>query len=93
MNCSKNHGQMSSEFRPKSMPGVNGVYISRAIVSQDVNDDFLITIMNVNVEPVSLKKRQVVGRIDTSQEQVSQISLVKEVDKPTIGEHLNSKEP
>ena len=103
--CSKNHGLLSSEFRPKSIPGVSGVYLSRAIVSPDVNGHFLITMVNVNVKSVSLKKKQVVGMIDTSQERVTQIKVVEEVredkqvggttepyEKCVVGDNLSADE-
>ena len=90
--CSKNHGLLSSEFRPKSIPRVSGVYLSRAIASPDVKGQFLIILVNVNVKPISLKKKQVLGTTGLTQERISQIKVVKEINAEKVKEDANTNQ-
>ena len=102
--CSKEHALLSSEFRPKRIPGVRGVYISRAVVSPDVNGHFLLTVLNVNDGPVNLRKRQVVGMIDATQNRINRINVTEPInvepamnveetfEKCVIGDNLSDNE-
>ena len=102
--CSKEHALLSSEFRPKRIPGVRGVYISRAVVSPDVNGHFLLTVLNVNDGPVNLRKRQVVGMIDATQNRINRINVTEPInvepamnveetfEKCVIGDNLSDSE-
>ena len=54
---------LQSDFVPKQIPGVSGVYASKAKVIPDVKGQFLLTLLNTNVDSVHLKKKQVIGKL------------------------------
>ena len=61
--CSRNHALITSEFKPKRIPGLGGVYMSQAQVVPDVDGHFMVTLLNVNSKDILLKKKQVVGYV------------------------------
>ena len=56
--CNKDNALVSGEFVPKRLPGIKGVYAVRAQVIPDMDGHFLITLLNVNADPISLKKKK-----------------------------------
>ena len=61
--CNKRNALILSELKPKNIPGVDGVYISRAHVIPDTEGEFLLTILNVNTHTTELKKKILIGNI------------------------------
>ena len=73
---------VTGDFKPQKVPGQPNVYISKAMVTPNVDGKFVITVVNTGSEPVTLRNRQVIGCLNTPDEIVASVDLNgKNIDK------------
>ena len=100
--CSKRFSMLCVDFEPRQIPGVKGVFVSKARVLPNMDGIFQVSILNVNEADVVIYPRKIVGAIHKTGEVVYNI---EHVDNPnsdntelgvspgiTYGTDLNAKQ-
>ena len=62
VHCLNQNALTQSDFVPKPIPGVTGVYGSKARIIPNIEGKFYVTLLNANSEIVVLKKKLIIGR-------------------------------
>ena len=73
-----------SEFVPKPIPGVTGVYASKARIVPNIEGKFYVTLLKSNSEIVVLKKKLIIGRTIPENFTISQMV----VRATSVGENV-----
>lgn len=84
----RDFGGVTGNFRPKKVPGHQNSYISKTLVSPNVEGHFCVSIVNTGTEPIHITKRQIVGHLENPDEIIAHVDLnrVDRTNQDTIKE-------
>ena len=93
--CKKEWSMYTVDFDPTPIPGVSGVFLSKARVIPDVRGEFQVAVVNVNEHDVNLRGRTRVGFLQQVEPTVAVIDIEESgsvVDAIQYGKNLSSSE-
>ena len=72
---SKDYSFVTGNFKPQRLPGQPNIYVSKAMVTPNVEGKFVVTMVNTGEQPVTLRNRQVVGSLNSPDEIIAAVDL------------------
>ena len=93
--CNKKVSMQTVDFSPVPATGMKGVFVSKARVVPNTGGEFLLSVVNVNENEVSLHGRMVLGYVHQTEEVVATISEVEgdnSINLIKYGKNLTPKE-
>ena len=71
----KDFAFVTGDFQPQKVPGQPNIYISKAMVTPNIEGKFVVTLVNTGNDPVTLRNRQVLGRLNRPDEIIASVDL------------------
>ena len=71
----KDYAFVTGNFKPQRLLGQPNIYVSKAMVTPNVEGKFIVTLVNTNDKPITLRNRQVVGSLNSPDEIVASVDL------------------
>ena len=93
--CKRDFSLLTVDFEPCSIPGLPGVFLTKARVIPNMNGVFHITVLNTTEKDVKIGSRQLLGHIHSADELIAVVdndhkkSILEQV---TIGKNLTEQQ-
>ena len=73
--ANKDFAFVTSNFKPQKLPGQPNIYVSKAMVTPNIEGKFIITLLNTGNTPVLLQNRKVVGSLNSPDEIIASVDM------------------
>ena len=84
--CHKRCGVLSVDIEPRRIPGLQGVFASKARVLPNLDGTFYVSLLNVNENDATICPRKIVGFIQSNGEVVQRANSQRSTGEATLTE-------
>ena len=71
--CTSKAAMLLVDFEPRQVPGVRGMFLSRARVTPNMDGVFQFTMINVTESDITLSARKIIGLIHVMDESIARV--------------------